>query len=80
MKRENYKTYIVWGAAVIAFIVGIGLMVAGFIVPPTGIISGSVLTGAGELLTFFASVFGIGKFTEIQIEKIKHTSNSGNEE
>ena len=25
-------------------------------------------------LTFFASVFGIGKFTEVQIEKIKNSS------
>ena len=71
MKSNEYKTIIVWVAAVIAFIVGVGLMIAGFIVPPMGIISGSVLTAAGELLTFFASVFGIGKYTEIQIEKIK---------
>ena len=61
-------------AAIIAFLVGIGLTVAGFCVPPVGVISGSVLTALGELLTFFASVFGIGKFTEVQIEKIKNES------
>lgn len=72
MKNDN-KTIIVWVAAIIAFVVGIGLMIAGFIVPPTGIISGSVLTGTGELFTFFGSVFGIGKYTEVQIEKIKHS-------
>ena len=59
-------------AAIVAFLVGIGLTVAGFCVPPVGVISGSVLTALGELLTFFASVFGIGKFTEVQIEKIKN--------
>lgn len=61
-------------AAIIAFLVGIGLTVAGFCVPPVGVISGSVLTALGELLTFFASVFGIGKFTEVQIEKIKNVN------
>ena len=78
MKNDN-KTIIVWVAAIIAFIVGIGLMIAGFIVPPTGIISGSVLTGTGELFTFFASVFGIGKYTEVQIEKIR-SNNKGDSE
>lgn len=64
-------------AAIVAFLVGIGLTVAGFYVPPVGVISGSVLTAFGELLTFFASVFGIGKFTEVQIEKIKNSTKKG---
>lgn len=62
-------------AAIVAFLVGIGLTIAGFCVPPVGVISGSVLTALGELLTFFASVFGIGKFAEVQIERIRNTSN-----
>lgn len=32
--------------------VSVGLIVAGFIVPPTGIVDGSVLTSVGELLGF----------------------------
>ena len=68
------KDLIMMIAAIVAFLVGIGLTVAGFCVPPVGVISGSVLTALGELLTFFASVFGIGKFTEVQIEKIKNSS------
>jgi hypothetical protein len=68
------KDLIMMIAAIVAFLVGIGLTVAGFCVPPVGVISGSVLTALGEFLTFFASVFGIGKFTEIQIEKIKNTN------
>ena len=64
------KSIIVNVAACIAFLTGIGLCIAGFIVPPTGVISGSVLTATGEFLTFFASVFGIGEYTRIQIEKI----------
>lgn len=66
------KDIIVWVAAIIAFLTGIGLCIAGFIVPPTGDISGSVLTATGEFLTFFGSVFGIGEFTKVQIEKIKN--------
>ena len=65
------KDIIVWVAAIIAFLTGIGLCIAGFYVPPTGEIDGSVLTATGEFLTFFGSVFGIGKYTEIQLEKIK---------
>lgn len=65
------KDIIVWFAAIIAFLTGIGLCIAGFYVPPTGEIDGSVLTATGEFLTFFGSVFGIGKYTEIQMEKIK---------
>ena len=66
------KDIIVWVAAIIAFITGIGLCITGFYVQPTGKIDGSVLTATGEFLTFFGSVFGIGKYTEIQIEKIKN--------
>lgn len=72
------RDIIVWTAACIAFLSGIGLCIAGFIVPPTGIISGSVLTATGEFLTFFGSVFGIGEYTKIQIEKIKKESDSEN--
>ena len=60
-------------AAIVAFLVGIGLTVAGFCVPPVGVISGSVLTATGEFLTFFGSVFGIGEYTKVQIEKLKQT-------
>lgn len=72
------RDIIVWTAACIAFLSGIGLCIAGFIVPPAGIISGSVLTATGEFLTFFGSVFGIGEYTKIQIEKIKKESDSEN--
>jgi len=69
------RDIIVWSAAVTAFLTGIGLSIAGFCVPPTGIISGSVLTLTGEFLTFFGSVFGIGEYTNIQMEKLKQHKN-----
>ena len=36
----------------ISFILCAGLLIAGFLVPPTGEIDGSVLTGVGELFAF----------------------------
>ena len=47
------KDIIVWVAAIIAFLTGIGLCIAGFYAPPIGDINGSVLTATGEFLTFF---------------------------
>ena len=73
------KDIIVWVAAIIAFLTGIGLCIAGFYAPPAGEIDGSVLTATGEFLTFFGSVFGIGKYTEIQIEKIKNHNEDNKE-
>lgn len=80
MNKENLRLGIIWTAAVIAFLTGVGLCIAGFFVPPIGIISGSVLTALGEFLSFFGAVFGIGEFTRIQIAKIKReTMNEKNE-
>lgn len=75
MAEDTAKTVIVWVAAIIAFLTGIGLCIAGFKVPPEGEISGSVLTATGEFLTFFGSVFGIGEFTKVQLERIKREVN-----
>ena len=75
----KHKDLIIMIAAIVAFLVGIGLTIAGFCVPPVGVISGSVLTALGELLTFFASVFGIGKFAEVQIERIRNMNHTNKE-
>ena len=45
--------------AVVLIILGASLLIAGFIVPPTGIIDNSVLISFGEILTFVGSLFGI---------------------
>ena len=42
----------------ICFIVSVGLIIGGFIVPPMGIIDGSVLTSVGELLLFPTLLYG----------------------
>lgn len=45
--------------AVLLILLGAALLIAGFVVPPTGIIDSSVLVAFGEILTFVGSLFGI---------------------
>lgn len=44
---------------VLLTIVGSGLLIAGFIAPPLGIIHSSVLVAFGETSTFVAAVLGV---------------------
>lgn len=45
-------------AFLVAFGCSIALIIAGFCVPPQGVIDGSVLTAVGELFAFAALAFG----------------------
>ena len=40
-------------------VIGSGLLIAGFIVPPMGVIDSSVLVAFGETSTFVAALLGI---------------------
>lgn len=46
-------------SSLLSICVGCGLLVAGFIVAPTGQIHNSVLIAFGEILTFIGTVTGI---------------------
>lgn len=46
-------------AAIFLIVIGCGLLIAGFIVPPPGEIHNSVLIAFGEILTFAGAVFGM---------------------
>lgn len=48
----------VW-VAVILVVAGVGLLIAGFVVKPTGEIHNSVLVAFGEILTFIGAIIGI---------------------
>ena len=55
----------------ITFVLSVVLIVSGFLIPPTGIIDGSVLTAVGELLMFsviamFPEAIKAGKSVKIQ--------------
>lgn len=43
----------------ICLAVSLALIIAGFLVPPMGVIDGSVLTAVGELIVFPALAFGM---------------------
>lgn len=57
--------------ASIAFVLGWGLTIAGFIVPPTGEVSGSVLAVLGEAMIYTASVFGVTLYFKNQMVKFR---------
>lgn len=52
IQKEENKCCFCNVVAGLCFLVSIILIVVGFIVPPTGIIDGSVLTAVGEILIF----------------------------
>lgn len=59
MENRNHKHTIQLYAAILLIIVGCGLLIAGFVVPPPGEIHNSVLVAFGEILTFAGAVFGM---------------------
>jgi uncharacterized Tic20 family protein len=59
MKNLNKKLTVQLVCAVALIVVGVGLLIAGFILPPMGVIDASVLTAFGEILTFVGALFGI---------------------
>lgn len=56
---EKIKLNIQLAIAIVVFLTGIGLLIAGFIIPPTGEIHNSVLVAFGEACTFSGSLIGI---------------------
>lgn len=56
--KQNQKCCYCVAVTATCFIVSIVLLIAGFILPPMGVIDGSVLTAVGELLIFPVIVYG----------------------
>lgn len=66
--------------AAVLTVVGCGLLIAGFIVPPLGIIDSSVLVAFGETSTFVGAVLGIDYNYKYQIYKSRIVNGlKGNE-
>ena len=59
MKLSKRRLTIQLLSAVLMIIIGCTLLIAGFIVPPLGVIDSSVLIAFGEILTFVGALFGI---------------------
>ena len=59
MNFKNHKSAIQLCSAIFLITVGCGLLIAGFILPPSGEIHNSVLVAFGEILTVAGALFGI---------------------
>ncbi len=71
------KTFLTkYRISVIVLFFGMGIMIAGFVVPPSGVIDGSVLTGLGEIFAFTAAITGIDTYRQNFLDKL----NKNNEE
>ena len=75
MKRDRKEGIQVW-TAVGMLAVGCGLVVAGFIVPPTGEVHDSVLWFFGECLIYAGSIFGIGIYVNGTVRQMRRELNS----
>lgn len=70
-KTLDIKQKFAVGTAVVAFVVGWGLTIAGFIIPPQGEVADSVLWILGQSLIYTASVLGIGMYFKNQMVKFR---------
>lgn len=59
MEENNKRPIVQLSCGVAMVVVGAALLIAGFVVPPTGEIHSSVLVAVGEILTFAGSLLGI---------------------
>jgi len=69
--KLDIKTKFAIGSAVVAFLAGWGLTVAGFMLPPKGEVHDSVLWILGQALIYTASVFGIGMYINSEMTKLR---------
>lgn len=70
-KDLDMKTRIAFVTAIVAFTLGWCLTIAGFIAPPLGIVSDSVLWILGQSLVYAASVLGVGMYVTGSIKGMK---------
>lgn len=66
-------------SAVGMLIVGVSLNIAGFIVPPTGEISDSVLWVLAQSLIYAGSVFGVKSYIDGKVDDVKRKLESKND-
>ena len=69
--KLDIKTKFAIGSAVVAFLAGGGLTIAGFIIPPKGEVHDSVLWILGQALIYAASVFGVGMYISSEMTKLR---------
>lgn len=70
-EKMDIKQKTAYWTAIIAFVCGWGLTIAGFCVSPLGEVSGSVLAVLGEAMVYAASVFGVTLYFSNEMLKFK---------
>jgi hypothetical protein len=70
-KDLNIKEKLAICSALAAFIIGWGMSIAGFIVPPLGEVHESILFILGQALVYAASVFGIAAYFKAESHQMK---------
>ena len=71
----DIKNKVAFITAIVAFVIGWGLTIAGFIVPPVGEVADSVLWILGQGLVYAASVFGVGMYVGGEVKRMKGEIN-----
>jgi len=81
MTKET-RTDIQVFSAIAMLVAGVGLSIAGFIVPPTGEISDSVLMFTAQCLVYAGSALGINVYINSKFSDIKQqlTNNTSTDE
>ena len=67
----NIKEKLAIITAIAAFVIGWGLSIAAFIVPPTGEVADSVLWVLGQALLYTASVFGVTSYFSSESKRMR---------
>lgn len=71
IEKMTMKEKIAYGTCIAAFIFGWGLTIAGFIVPPLGIVSESVLWVLGQALLYCGAVVGISSHYSSEVRNFE---------
>lgn len=66
---KRNKTACMFILSVFLSVFGCGLLTAGFIVAPMGVIDSSVMISAGEIFTFAGSILGINATYRSRLEE-----------
>lgn len=71
MTKETRTTYQVFSALAM-LLAGVALSIAGFIVPPVGEISDSVLWFFAQCLIYAGSIFGVSIYVQSKFTELKN--------
>ena len=68
---QGIKENIIYGSALFMLVFGVGLTIAGFIIPPAGQVHDSVLWVLGQCLIYAGSGMGISAYTSGKIREMQ---------